>query len=183
MKIIAEGVAAAYQKEFSAERIKALEKRIAKLDRELDKAVKASIQAPDKGRQRYYDMIEDMETQKLDVEVDLSRLRIAAGIRCEESHVLAWLKTYCKGDPHDADFQKYIIDTFINSVYVYDDKLVIYYNLKGGKQVSYMEMIDSTSDPPRDDAEGKAVQFSTSLPHQKKVKFNRNNAVGEFPLP
>ena len=43
----------------------------------------------------------------------------------------------------DKEFQRRIIDVFINSVYVYDDKIVIYYNIEDGKQVSYIEMIDS----------------------------------------
>lgn len=46
------------------------------------------------------------------------------------------------------DFREKIIDTFINSVYLYDDKVVIYYNIKGGKQVSYIEMLDNTKEPP-----------------------------------
>ncbi len=45
----------------------------------------------------------------------------------------------------DAEFQRRIIDVFINSVYLYDDKVVIFYNIQGGKQVFYMEIIDSTS--------------------------------------
>ena len=40
-----------------------------------------------------------------------------------------------------------IIESFINSLFVYDDHFVIYYNVKDGKQVSYVEMLDSTSEP------------------------------------
>ena len=36
---------------------------------------------------------------------------------------------------------------FINSVYLYDDKVVIFYNIRGGKQVSYLEMIDALDEP------------------------------------
>ena len=42
------------------------------------------------------------------------------------------------------EFRRRLIDVFINSVYVYDDKIVIYYNIKGSQQVSYMEMLEST---------------------------------------
>jgi len=48
------------------------------------------------------------------------------------------------------DFRSRIIDTFINSIYLYDDRLVIYYNIKDGQQVSYIEMLDSTSAPDGD---------------------------------
>ena len=46
----------------------------------------------------------------------------------------------------DPDFQKRIIDVLVNCVYVYDDKIVIYFNVKDGSQVSYIEMVEETSD-------------------------------------
>jgi hypothetical protein len=54
---------------------------------------------------------------------------------------------------------------------VYDDKLVIYYNLKGGKQVSYMEMCDDMETLASDgdgaesllDDEGDKVRISHNL--------------------
>ena len=49
------------------------------------------------------------------------------------------------------DFREKIIDTFINSVYLWDDKVVIFYNLRGGKQVSAIEVIqefEEESAPP-----------------------------------
>ncbi|MCL2388539.1 MAG: hypothetical protein FWC89_13480 [Defluviitaleaceae bacterium] len=44
------------------------------------------------------------------------------------------------------DFRRRIIDVFINSTYLYDQKVVIYYNLKDGKQISYVEMLESTDE-------------------------------------
>ena len=38
------------------------------------------------------------------------------------------------------DFRRRIIDVLINSIYLFDNKVVIYYNTEGGKQVSYMDM-------------------------------------------
>ena len=67
----------------------------------------------------------------------------------------------------DEDFQRRIIDVFINSVYVYDDKIVIYYNIKDGKQVSYIEMLESSDELQDDDGaageviEGNGVRFSS----------------------
>ena len=34
----------------------------------------------------------------------------------------------------------------VNSVYVYDDKIVIYYNVKEGKQISYIDACNDVSD-------------------------------------
>ena len=38
------------------------------------------------------------------------------------------------------------IDTFINYVFLFDDKLTIYYNVKHGKQVSYIEALEDASE-------------------------------------
>ena len=42
---------------------------------------------------------------------------------------------------------------FINSVYLFDDKIVIYYNIRDGKQVSYIEMLEDVGDAPSPDAD------------------------------
>ena len=39
------------------------------------------------------------------------------------------------------EFRRNIIDTFINAIYLYDDKVLIFYNIRGGKQVSYIDVL------------------------------------------
>jgi len=164
---IAARVVAAYDNDFNAGKIKEMEGRLMRLDGDINKAVDMSLVAPDKARQRYFDRIEELETQKADIEIDLSRLKIAAGIKYTEEQIVAWLRQFCKGDLLDEDFQRRIIDVFINSVYVYDDKIVIYYNIKDGKQVSYIEMLESSDEPQDygDEAQGGAVRFSSDKLH------------------
>ena len=164
---IAARVVAAYDDDFNATKIKDFERRLLKLDGDIEKAVDATLEAPNpKARARFYEKIEQMETQKADIELDLSRLRIASGIKYTEEQITAWLKTFCNGDLLDENFQRRIIDVFINSVYVYDDKIVIYYNIKDGKQVSYIEMLESSEEPPNDggEAEGGGVRISNATP-------------------
>ena len=165
IKYIAPRVVASYNRSFNKDSVADLEKRIIKLDAEINRAVDASIAAPAKARQKFFDKIELLETQRLDVEIDLSRLRIAAGMELTDLQVGAWLRQFCNGDPLDEDFQKRIIDVFINSVYVYDDRIVMYFNIKDGQQISYIEMIDSTSDPPADGDACAGVQNSSVSVH------------------
>jgi hypothetical protein len=75
----------------------------------------------------------------------------------------------------DEEFQRKIIDVFINSVYIYDDKIVIYYNVKDGKQVSYVEMLESTEEPPfgGDPDSCNGVRISNELPRHQKQKRTR----------
>ncbi len=139
---IAERIVAKYDEEFNDKRIKALERQAQKLENEINVAVDASLTAPEKVRPRYFDKIETLETQKADIELNLASLRIANGHRYTKEQIAEWLKSFCRGDELDPAFQQRIIDVLVNSVYVYDDKIVIYYNVKDGKQVSYIDMCD-----------------------------------------
>ena len=47
-----------------------------------------------------------------------------------------WLESFKRGDIEDVEYQRRIIDTLVNSVYVYDDgdkgrKLVLTFNISG----------------------------------------------------
>ena len=46
----------------------------------------------------------------------------------------AWFEQFRHGDPANREFQKRLIDTFANAVYVFDDKLVLTYNYQHGTQ-------------------------------------------------
>ncbi len=149
MKTIAKAVVAEYNKEFNSDKVKDLERQIAKLNRDLDKYIEMLLDISQSARSRIYKKMETIEMQKTDLEIDLSKLRIANQIRYTEAEIVAWvawLKQFCKGDLSDVAFRRKIIDTFINSVYVYDDRIVIFYNIRirGGKQVSYTDMLDTT---------------------------------------
>ncbi|MCL2575686.1 MAG: recombinase family protein [Defluviitaleaceae bacterium] len=152
IKYIASRIVQAHDNEFNNQKIKEIENRITRLDIDINKAVNASLEAPDKIKKHYYEKIETLEAQKIDTEQDLARLHIANNIRYTEEQITAWLETFCKGDPLDETFQRRIIDVFINSIYIYDNKLIIYYNIKDGKQISYIEMKQSTKKPNNPEA-------------------------------
>jgi hypothetical protein len=169
---IAAAVVAEYDKEFNNDKIAELERRIAKLERESAKIVDMLLEVPKEGRKPLYDKLERYGIEKADLEIDLSKLRIANEIRFTEEDIIAWLKSFCRGDLFDMDFRKRIIDVFINSVYLFDDKVIIYYNIRGGKQISYIEMLDSIDegnvpdDAPGDMLEGgEGVRISNDLFH------------------
>ncbi len=146
---VAKAVVAEYKREFSNSRVTDLERTIAQLDRELDKLIDALLETPKSAHKKIHDRMEALEAQKSDAEADLARLRIAQGIPLTETEVKAWLKQFCNGDPLDEEFRRRIIDVFINAVYLYDNHVIIFYNIRGGKQVSYMDLI-SSSDLPAD---------------------------------
>jgi len=160
-----------YDKSFNDGKVRELERRIERLDREINDAVDASIAAPAKARQVFYDKLEQLTDQKEDVELDLARLRIANGIRYTEAQVKDWLNLFKSGDPLDPSFQRRLIDVFVNRIFIYDDKIVIYFNINGGKQVSGMEEIDPAHIPPDEgDATCEAVRISQDVACQNRLQ-------------
>ena len=143
MGYIASRIVERYKKDYNDGELKQLEKQLSKIEREAKAAVDASIKAPEAARQIYYDKLELLMAQKADIEQDISSMRIAASMQLTEEQIIAWIKIFTKGEEMDKDFQRRIIDVFINSVYVFDDKMIIYYNIKDGKQVSHIEMLDN----------------------------------------
>ena len=155
IEYIASELVAQYKKDCGIDRIKAYEKQLDRIKAEISRLVDTLAVCPAAARQPIFDKMEQLDAEKQEVELDISKLRISAKIQISKEHIIDWLKQFCNGDALDVDFQKRIIDTFINSVYLYDDKVIIYYNIEGGKQVSYIDMIDSTEEPPfSDDAPG-----------------------------
>ena len=143
IKRIASAVVQEYNKEFSSSRLNEYEKALAQIDREAEKLVDALIDAPKIAHQKIYARMEQLEAQKAEYEKDLAKLRVAMGLRLTESEVVSWLYTFRDGDPTDQAFRSRLVDTFINSVYVYDDRIIIFYNIRGGKQVSHKSLLET----------------------------------------
>ena len=56
-----------------------------------------------------------------------------------------WFSQFRGGSPDDRTFQKRLIDTFVNAVYVYDDKLVLTYNYQHGTQTVTRKEVEGQS--------------------------------------
>jgi len=167
IEYIADCVIEAYDKEFNDTQINESERNIKKIDKEVANLINAIAVSPGKAAAKLAEKIEVLETQKADIELNLVTLRIANGNRFTREQLIKWLKSFCAGDKADVKYQRRIIDLFVNSVYVYDDKIVIYYNVKSGKQISYIEMSDDMEglEPVGGDAtenRGESVRVSNS---------------------
>lgn len=137
MAKIAKAVVDEYKKEFSDARIEELKAAVRKLDTELEKLVDALIDAPKAAHKRIYDRIESLELQKADMQENLTRMVVANGIALSEKEVEAWISQFQNGDADDEDFRRRVIDVFVNSVYLYDDRTIIFYNIRGGEKLSF----------------------------------------------
>lgn len=147
IKHIAKRIVEEYRKDFSQTEIKELEKHLTHLNNEFEKVTNSLINAKSK---RLIDNInkkaDELELQITDTEQQLATLKTLSDVQITEDEVIQWLQQFCNGDIMDAEFRKQIIDVLVNSIYLFDDKVVIYFNVKGGKQVSYIEMLDDTEE-------------------------------------
>ena len=62
-------------------------------------------------------------------------------VRKEE--IVDWISRYKDGNINGLDYRRGIIDTFVNSVYVYDDKLILTYNYKDGSHTLTLKEIEA----------------------------------------
>ncbi len=157
---IATAVVKEYAKEFSNDGIAEIEKAIRQLDNELDKLIDTMLETPKGARSRVAARMEQIDIEKKEYENELAKLRISARMKLTKKEVLAWLNTFRSGDPLDVDFCRRVIDVFINSVYLYDDRIIVFYNVRGGKEISYIDIID-VLDLPADDLDNEKKAEST----------------------
>ena len=141
LDMIAEKVADLYNSELDESKLRELERTVQRLNDELNALVDKLIMVPKESASRITEKMQQLELQRIEAETDLSKLKIQQRIRITKKEVSAWLQTFAHGDLFDMEFRTRIIDTFINSVYLWDEKVVIFYNLKEGKQVSAIDMI------------------------------------------
>ena len=60
---------------------------------------------------------------------------------------LRWLLRFCKLDMSSKDQRQALVDTFINAIYLYDDKVLITFNYKEGTQtVTFGEATEVASE-------------------------------------
>lgn len=131
---IADAVTNLYNSEINDTKIRDMERTVQRLNDELNSLVDKLVIVPKESAGRIADRMKQLELQRIEAETDLSKLRVQQKIKITKKEVTPWLATFTKGDLFDMEFRNKIIETFINSIYIWDDKIVIFYNIKGGKQ-------------------------------------------------
>lgn len=147
IEFISKRVVEEYNKLFSDNEIMLMEKKLFKLNNEFDKLSDSLVNARS---QRLIDSInkkaEDMELVIADTEIEIAKLRICCNAKLTVPEVVTFLKGFCNGDPLDIEFRRRVIDVLINSIFLYDDRVILYFNVRDGKQVSYIDMVNETAD-------------------------------------
>lgn len=84
-----------------------------------------------------------LENQKKDLEnsIEIERYKKDAP-KIKKEQIIFWLEKFKNGNAHDLEYQSQMIDTFINTVVLYDDKIVIAYNYSGDNDMSEINLKD-----------------------------------------
>ena len=85
--------------------------------------------------------LEDLEKQKEEIEISITTAEIQKP-KLTREYMEHWFSLFRFGNPEDREFQKRLVDTFVNAVFVYDDKLVLTYNYQHGTQTITLKEVE-----------------------------------------
>jgi len=86
--------------------------------------------------------LDELETKKADLEIALAREKIEQTPLTNEQ-IVFWISKFKDGDIDNLEYRKAIVDIFVNSVFLYDDKLVITFNWKDGTKTVSLAMLEA----------------------------------------
>ena len=84
--------------------------------------------------------LQSLEARREEIKIAIMQEQLQRP-KLTKEQIVFWISRYKHGDPNDLDYQRQIIDTFVNRIYVYDDKLVLTYNYKDGTESITLEDI------------------------------------------
>ena len=89
--------------------------------------------------------LEALEAQKKDLESKIAEEKLAKPVMKEE-FVRFWLLHFRKLNLSQKEQRQALVDTFINAIYLYDDKVLITFNYKEGTEtVSFGEAAEAVA--------------------------------------
>ena len=87
--------------------------------------------------------LEKLEAEQEQLETNIAIEKLVKPVIPQEK-IQAWLMNFAAADLSDKSQKQKIIDIFVNSVYVYDDRVVIFFNYKDGERcVDFSVLSDS----------------------------------------
>ena len=84
----------------------------------------------------YEILLKDLQAEKAQIELE-------RGMKLTKEHILGYVAMLLKGDPNDKEYQRQIIDNLVHKVYIYDDSVVTYFNIKGGNDIERITVADT----------------------------------------
>ena len=119
-----------------------MQKQLAEIHQSINNLVKAMEMGmvSRETKQRF----DELEARRAELETDIIKQEIQEEIITREQ-VVEWLKEMKRLDLSLDDSKRKLVDTFVNSVYLYDDKVVIIFNCREGASTLALPLDDTSA--------------------------------------
>lgn len=121
----------------------------------------------------------DLTLQKEAIEAELAKLRLAIAIPHTKADIIGYLSAFAAGSIDDPDYRRRIIDRLINTIFVYDDKVLVYFNILDDRHITFdmlpdLPQGDFGEDPPPDgdSCAASGVRILSATPRQSASNKN-----------
>ena len=121
-----------------------LQKELAGVDTSIDRLVNA-IEAG-AFNDRIKSRLDDLNAQKAQITASIAEMELASGFRLTRDHIAFFLRQFRDADMEDRACQKRLVQTFVNAVFVFDDKIKIVYNYTEGNNTVTLDILPSELD-------------------------------------
>ena len=86
-----------------------------------------------------------MEQRKQDLQIEIAKENIKKPIITKEQ-ILFWLYRFRNIDTDNVKHRKRLVDSFVNSIVLYDDRIEFFFNYKEGAKTLTLEELSKSSD-------------------------------------
>lgn len=112
--------------------------------------------------------IQTLSDNQEEIKQKITRLRLAKRTEKTKAEIIEYFNDFINNKAHSGEYARKIINEFVERVYVFDDLLVIYYNVFDKSGVTY----ERTKENAGEYRENESVRALKTAPHQKKQRSN-----------
>ena len=142
----------------------ALEKELHDVDTAIDRlicAIEAGAYTP-----RINQRLDELNAQKAKITASMADLALASGFQLTRDHISFFLRKFRDADLTDRNCQKRLIQTFVNAVFVYDDKIKIVYNYTADSNTVTLDIVESLNTEDTEDTAQGSYAARPALPNR-----------------
>ena len=89
--------------------------------------------------------LQELEQRKQDLQIEIAKENIKKPIITKEQ-ILFWLHRFRNIDTDNVKHRKRLVDSFVNSIVLYDDRIEFFFNYKEGAKTLTLEELSKSSD-------------------------------------
>ena len=135
-----------YDKRTDENNLKSIKAKIAKANKEVEELTDAFVKAKNALLQKSIESkMNEYEQYLNDLYFQEAQLELERGYKITKKDLLDFIAELIKGDKNDKDYQRKIIDNLVTQVFVSDDDTVVYFNIRGGKNIETLNFEDVKS--------------------------------------